>query len=286
MADQLGRSVDVQIVVAESTAGTAGLGHNAAVEPGIPPSVVKSAGRALQILEFFDVIQREACVSDISASLHYPQSSTSVLLRSLVAMGYLRHDRVKRTYFPTRRVCLLGNWVDPSLIQHGALLAMADRLSVETGEIVVMATVNGLNSQYIYAQNPTGGPAVPTIGAMLPLARTAVGHALLSVFDDAHIGKLLRRANAERRDWDEPINISACMAELNAGRKRCWFTGPGAGRGDLAIATTADSNKDGHLLAIGIEGADYRIEDKVEALAQTLRREMGWLSSLPTLLAA
>src|SRR3546814_12336581 len=58
--------------------------------PRLPTSVVKSAGRALQILEYFDDARREANMIDISRALHYPESSTSILLRSLVALGYAR----------------------------------------------------------------------------------------------------------------------------------------------------------------------------------------------------
>src|SRR3546814_12145725 len=74
----------------------------------LPTSVVKSAGRALQILEYFDDARREANMIDISRALHYPESSTSILLRSLVALGYLDYDRRKRTYRPNSRVRLLG----------------------------------------------------------------------------------------------------------------------------------------------------------------------------------
>src|SRR5690606_38656604 len=94
-------------------------------------SVVKSAGRALQILEYFDAVQREASVSEISRALHCPQSSTSVLLRSLVHLGYLQNDRYRRTYYPTRRVSLLGNWVDPAIVQQGTLLMHADALAAD-----------------------------------------------------------------------------------------------------------------------------------------------------------
>src|SRR3546814_3353376 len=85
-------------------------------------SVVKAAGLVLRILEYFDSVQREACVSVISRTLKWPQSSTSVLLKSLVSLGYLQNDRFRRTYRPTHRVCLLGNWVDPALVRKGELL--------------------------------------------------------------------------------------------------------------------------------------------------------------------
>lgn len=239
----------------------------------MPASVVKSAGRAIQILEFFDLIQREACVSEISTALRYPQSSTSVLLRSLVAMGYLQHNRLKRTYFPTRRVSLLGSWVDPTLVQHGALLELAHNVSNDSGETVVMATVNGLNAQYIYEQRALASEsrAPIAIGATRSLARTAVGAALLSVFDDIHVGKVLRRINAERRPCEQPIEISAFISSLSAGRKRGYFIGVGVNHDDIAVATIVDRNKEGELLVIAVEGPSKRLTDHIEDVAQCLR---------------
>lgn len=260
-------------VAAEPTTGA---------EFDIPASVVKSAGRALQILEFFDLIQREACVSEISSSLKYPQSSTSVLLRSLVAMGYLQHNRFKRTYCPTRRVSLLGHWVDPAMVQHGALLELARNVTEECGEAVVMATVNGLNAQYIYEHRPAASDsrAAMGIGAMRSLARTAVGAALLSVFDDIHVGKVLRRVNAERKPYESPVEIPAFISGLATGRKRGVFIGAGANRGEIGAAATLDRNKDGELLVIGIEGPEHRVGDHIENIAQRLKTAVSGFRSM------
>src|SRR3546814_7186331 len=106
------------------------------------PSVVKSAGRVLRILEYFDSVQREACVSEISRSLKWPQSSTSVLLKSLVSLAYLQNDRFRRTHRPTRRVCLLANWVDPALVRPGELLMQADELARRTQKTVIISKMN------------------------------------------------------------------------------------------------------------------------------------------------
>src|SRR3546814_13983509 len=67
------------------------------------PSVVKSAGRVLRILEYFDSVQREACVSAISRTLKWPQPSTSVLINSLVSLGYLPNDPFRRPSPPTKQ---------------------------------------------------------------------------------------------------------------------------------------------------------------------------------------
>ena len=241
-------------------------------ESEIVPSVVKSAGRVLQILEFFDEIQRGACVSEISRFLRYPQSSTSVLLRSLVSMGYLLHDRHKRTYYPTRRVSLLGNWVDRSLVQQGTLLEMAEDLARGSQQTVVMATANGLYAQYIYIHRARAGAEEPetlSIGMLRPIAQTAVGRALLSAYDDNHLGKILRRINAERRANDELIDIPAFLTDIHHGRRRGYFVGAGAGKLKAGIATTLDRNW--QQLVIALEGAPDQISGQEEELSFLLR---------------
>ena len=262
------------------------LAIESASQPDIPPSVVKSAGRALQILEFFDIVQREACVSEISRALSYPQSSTSVLLRSLVAMGYLQNDRYRRSYFPTRRVSLLGNWVDPALIQQGALLAQADELARTTKQTVVMATTNGLYAQYIYVSRPieanVGGAA--GIGVLRPLATTAVGKALMSTFDDAHIAKLVRRINAERPEASAPINPVEFASEMKAGRKRGYFAGTGAGEESVGIATTV--RRERQLLAIGIEAGTEFMGSALDSVAVMLRNLVSAATAPRALLSA
>lgn len=233
------------------------LGAAAALGADSLGPVVKSAGRALQILEFFDGVQREASVSEISRALNYPQSSTSVLLRSLVSMGYLQQDRTRRTYVPTRRVSLLGNWVDPSLMQQGKLLDTVEELARKSGQTVVMATANGLYVQYIYVARSTG-MAQPPIGSLRPITSVAVGRALLSIYEDGQLTRLLRRINAERQEHAEAIAINDFVEKLRADRSRGYFRGSGADTDQAGIAIVLD--RDRQLLVLGIEGDVEHIE--------------------------
>ena len=70
--------------------------------------VVKSAARVLEVCEFFASRRMPATVRDICHGLGYPQSSTSVLLKSLHTLGYLAYDAAARCYIPASRVTLLG----------------------------------------------------------------------------------------------------------------------------------------------------------------------------------
>jgi DNA-binding IclR family transcriptional regulator len=221
---------------------------------GTDASVVKSAGRALQVLEYFDSVQREACVSEISRALQCPQSSTSVLLRSLVHLGYLQNDRNRRTYYPTRRVSLLGNWVDPAMVRQGELLMQADALAARTGQAVVIATINGLQAQYIYVNRSQAAPAsfdAFHVGMHSSLARTAVGKALLAGHSDKYVSQLAWRVNGERSEHEPLIHAPALLAELERGRERGWFAGEGSDNSRCGVAVALDRGQ--QLLSIGIE---------------------------------
>ena len=76
---------------------------------------VKSAARTLEVFELFSERRCPLRLHDIHSALDYPQSSTTNLLKSMVMLGYLSYSRVTRTYLPTNRVALLGNWL-PSFL--------------------------------------------------------------------------------------------------------------------------------------------------------------------------
>jgi len=59
---------------------------------------VKSARRVLEIFEYFAVTHAPVTLKELSTRLGYPLSSTSQLLKSLQALGYLRYDSATRTY--------------------------------------------------------------------------------------------------------------------------------------------------------------------------------------------
>ena len=75
-------------------------------------ATVKSATRVLEIFEYFDEVRRPVTIQDVAQALSYPHSSTAALLKSLVSLGYLEHDDRGKTFFPSIRISLLGNWVE------------------------------------------------------------------------------------------------------------------------------------------------------------------------------
>jgi len=189
--------------------------------PALPPGVVKSAGRVLQILEFFDDVRREVNVIEMCTVLGYPQSSTSALLRSLVLMGVLNYNRVTRMYSPTIRMALLGSWVNDRLFGSGQLVRLSDAINKRTGHAVLVATRNGRFAKYIHVVQATKLARLHiTLGTERPLAASGTGYAILSTYSDAEVRKIVHAVNAYTTSREEFVSISELLVALARIRKR------------------------------------------------------------------
>lgn len=183
--------------------------------------VIKSVGRVLDLLEYFDEVRRPVSVMEVARALAMPQSSTSALLGSLVARGYCKVDVAARRYLPTTRVSILGSWIDAPIFEDGAILRLLNDIHARTGELVLLGSLIGLQVRHIYAlaaQEP-GRPRTRA-GTIRPLGRSGLGNLFLATFSDREIGGLVRRINAEETNRSYHVRLSTLMAEIAVIRRQ------------------------------------------------------------------
>lgn len=242
-------------------------------EPTLP-SLVKSATRVLQIFDFFDEIRREAKVHEIAERLNFPQSSTSVLLKSLVELGFMDHDPVSRTFLPTPRIALLGSWEDGGPMRDGSVVRMMEDLSDRTGEAVVLASRNGPHAQDVRVVQGRGPDALPVPQGMRRLAvRSGTGLVLLLDEPDELVLALCRRANAEA-GCGEFIDHRHVQTELAQARRAGYYFSRGLvtpGVGALAMRLPAGLDRRGRTYAIAIAGRMHDLEPRERELVAILR---------------
>lgn len=215
------------------------------------PKKIKSAQRALEVLEYFQRERGEATVMEIARAMGYPQSSTSELLSCLVALGYLKHNRAARCYEPTARVAVLGAWVQPSLFRDGRLLSLMDHIADEAEAVAVLGQRLDLNVQILHAvAAKTAGIAPPGVGSQKPLPHSAMGRVMLAAMDRGHVRKLMHRHNADSAE-DRRVIVESLCAECD-------------GIDAVGYADSPDHNA--HMIAMLLPSADGQ-----EALALGLR---------------
>ena len=167
--------------------------------------LARSIKRTLEVLEYFDEEHRAASVGEISRELGYPQSSTSILLKSLMSLGYLFHDESNRTYRPTARVAMLGRGIRPYLFGDGSVVSAMNELSQKTGELIILAARSGLSVHYLHVI-PATNPLRMHLraGAIRPLVGSAVGHLFLSGLAEGDVEKVISRALAQKSSGPGP----------------------------------------------------------------------------------
>ncbi len=235
-------------------------------------SVIKTARRIFEVLEYFDEVQQPASLKDMSIHFGYPVSSASALLKSMVVMGYLDYDAYSRTYMPTMRIATLGNWVQGALFGEGRILALMKHMSEITKETISIGTQSDLFAQYIHivpSQYAIRYHLKP--GTVRPLARSGLGWLLLSARTDETIDRLLRRINIE----EEPANRIALpdlMARVREVREQGYvFSRHTVTAGAGVIGMLLPIRRHGRILAIGVGGPVDRLEEKKDQILAELR---------------
>ncbi len=214
--------------------------------------IVKSAGRVVELLEFFDRDRAEITVMDVVRTLDYPQSSASELLHCLVSLGYLTYDRYRRTYQLTARVALLGAWAHPDLFRSGQLLSVIDHLVAETGETAVIGAIDGgVWLRYIHVASHS---ACSVSGINRGMTRSpihsALGRVMLSHWSENKIQHIVHRLNAEEQCAERRIRVPDLLEALR-------------GVADAGYAVVSDEDGGEHpMVAVNIP-----VENGVQQLA-------------------
>lgn len=232
---------------------------------------VKSARRALEILEVFARHRRPLALKEVLDELGYPTSSGSALMKSLVALGYLDYDRERRTYFPTMRIHVLGAWVPGVLFGEGPLLAGLEDLHARTGHTIVLAVQSDLHAQYVHvlpSSEPLQLKAPP--GTLRPLARSGMGLVLLSAKSDAEIERLRRRINASGEDIAQ--TREELMSRVNEVRARGYaFSRNTISPGIGIIGAALPKGPFGRTFAVGVAGRVPDLEENRDEIVAALK---------------
>lgn len=242
--------------------------------------LVKSAARALEILELFSIERRRLTLTQICHLLPWPKSSIAVLLKSLEAQGHLSFRPTDLSYFPTLRVTSLGDWIPPVLMGAEAL-PLLEELRNRTGETVTLTLASGTGMRVLKALPGTFPISLQLDGnTVFPMFGTAVGTAWLSALDEKALDDMFRRvARAGTLDKSQLLDTRRMVAEAQRLGHASAFdmVVPDAG----AIAIPIRLSEGGELAVLAVAGLSGRIRLREAAIVQALHQVAGHRRALP-----
>ena len=234
---------------------------------------VKSADRAMAILEIFRAARTPLAARDIAEQLAMPRSSTNVLLRSMIQGGYLRYDEAGSFYYPTLRVFHLGSWLAEGLLDDPDMDHMLQRLRDETGETVCLwARVGmGLTAMQILESNQAIKLHFGT-GVHAPLFGSTVGAAMLAGLPDDVVDALAARHQARKvTNNTAPLDLKALRLDIARDRHRGHALGYDRWLADAgAVAVSILPPGADEPLVVGVGGPNYRVRRNEAAIIAAL----------------
>lgn len=192
-----------------------------AISPYETRAGIKSAERAMRVFEVFFERRCPLKVTDIGKALDMPQSSTSLLLKALADQGYLIYHAETRKYFPSVRLSMISGWIADARFPDAGVYQHMQELSERFGQTVALCVRKDLYYEIlsvIPARTSLRYEMKPR--ELRPLARTTIGHLLLSAHDDGYVGRLLRRTNSLEPEIVGKVVIDDAIRQIGEWRKR------------------------------------------------------------------
>lgn len=232
---------------------------------------MKSATRALDLLETVVASPHPLTLKEIAAIRRLPLSTTSRFLAFLAARGYVTRHAVTLRYRGGLRLWELGcAAVDRQEIAPDAR-PLLEALVDKTGETATLATYRSGEIVYLDRVNghqPIG--LVLRVGERAPAHCTAVGKAILAWSAPAEVSRLFRRGvarftsatiTAEREFLGELERVRARGYAVNRGEYRHSVSG---------VAAPVFDHEGEVVFALGTAGPSERLGDRRMAMTGAL----------------
>jgi DNA-binding IclR family transcriptional regulator len=236
-------------------------------------SVIKTAGRVFQVLEYLREVRRPVTVREISEKLGYPLSSAQVLLKSVATLGYLRYDSSVRAYLATPRLASLGDWVMDSMFEGGQLLGVLGEIARETGFTAILAVENDIYAQYVHVI--FGGRAIQfnvQPGTRRLLCMSGLGWALLAASSDEHVARTIHRSNLRLKPGGQQVDPAVVKAHVETTRQNGYSFSKGVVTDGIGIIALSSAPNSGTRFAVGVGGLFEEL-GKVEKHVVAVMRE-------------
>lgn len=189
------------------------------VAPKNPPGSIKSADRALSII---DLVARRRVLrfADIVEDLELPRSSAHGLVGTLLSHGWLEHDPATHTYRLGLRAWFIGQQYDGHQDIARIAKPYMDALRDEFQETVQLARLDGVENVYIaISESERPMRLASSVGMRLHSHATGIGKALLAQLDPSDAEDRLSRVALPSFTPSTVTDVPALLSHLENVRR-------------------------------------------------------------------
>ncbi len=233
---------------------------------------VKSADRALAVLEVFSDLGKPLSLSELSRLTSTPISSCHGLVHTLKQRGYLYALQGSRQFYPTKRLEQMAL----AIARHDPILARLvphmQALRDITGETIILGKSHDQNVIYLEVVEGTATIRYTAqAGEQKPLHSSAIGKAILAHLDAHTLAQTVATLPLTRITDNTITSIRKLHADIKLTRQRGYSLTRGENVADvMAIAIAIDLGGGQDPVGLAVAGPLQRMQDKLEQQIEAL----------------
>jgi DNA-binding IclR family transcriptional regulator len=240
--------------------------------------------RGLQILELLAGDKKRWTTTEISRKLKIPKSTTSYLLHTLLARGYLVRE-AEGVYRLGMKLLVLGGQALRGIEIREAALPILRRITAETQTTAHLAVLEGAEAVYIERVPSPGFIQIDTwVGRRMPLHSTSVGKVLAAYLPEGEAEVLFQIAGLARFTPKTIVTLPRLKQELRRIRENgAAIDSEENTPGVRCVAAPIFASNGRAIAALSLTGPvqqvteerALRIAEKVKEAARLLTQTMG-----------
>lgn len=248
------------------------------------PAIVKSASRALDIIEFIINAPKPPTFVAIRDILDIPKSSLSYLLQDLINRDYVQLDLEMRVYYPgSKLIQISASCINNTNLSREIWLGIK-KLSDELGETTQAGLLDGRFLVYIAKSQGVKDISVTTLGFKIPAHAAALGKMMLSSLNEDEIKARLGNVELERYTENTIFSYEKLLVELKQiARKGYAIDNQEIIPGGICVAVPIYDKSHKIIAAISVTVPAIRVNDefldelidKVRSTATNVSMRMG-----------
>lgn len=207
--------------------------------------------------------------TDLAREMDAPLSSMIDLLKCLSDLGYVAYDNRSRTYHPTTRLGLLGDWLNTSPLDQSQYIQLMEKLLDQTKETIGIFWQNDTEMKCVTALHGTHPIAFNlSLGQTLPMFGSAVGSSLLAKWTNAEIEKTYQRF--KRQSSSKVLPLDTYMSSVEKARAEGYAAGYDLVMSEVGAITAALPINNNRWIVFSVAGLSGRIRQNEDKIAQAL----------------
>lgn len=247
------------------------------------PNNATSLARGLEILRCFSAREPALSNSALATYTGLPKSTVSRLTKTLVELGYLRHDKKRRQYVVGPSVLALGYSALSNLrvidIARPHMLALAEA----TDALISLSIRDRLSMLYIEACSSDANQTLKMgRGLRMPMLTSSIGRAFLAALPKPEREYLLAEIQLQYPKDSQPDTLADLNSELTFFDKNKYCRSFGGWKKDVnAVAAPIQWSGGSDLVIMSISGPSFIITPRLleEELVPRLLSLVDYVSS-------